>query len=269
MTHNFNQDDRVKVVNHSSAFNGQVGNVYTTNHQTIWIKFEDSHGQPVGFDVSTIMHFPVPQLDDRVKIIKSGTWTAQEGTVVTVSESMVQVDMDYKVVTFDHKDVEVIESFPKQKRVEGRTIEFKDVVIGDTIETETDTVDNGVQTTTIRKGVVGQIDPGHFILKTRGGSYLHGFGTTGANTQSYRIKLVTAVESDKVLMALKNLPRESIITYRTGTKNTMNVAVHLGGEAWNSMHDATTRSVNVQALRERIRTAANDSYVLVQNGDRA
>lgn len=269
MTHTFEQDDRVKITNHNSAFNNHVGNVYTLNHHMVWIKFEGSHGQPIGFDVSTVRHFPVPQLDDRVKILKSGKWQAQEGSVVTANESVVQVDLDYEVVSFDHNDVEVIESFGPRKRVEGRSIEFKDVVVGDTIETETDTVDNGVQTTTIRKGVVGQIDPGHTILKTRGGSYLHGFGNTGKDTQSYRIKLVKAVESDKVLMALKNLPRESIITFRMGTKNDMNVAVHLGGEAWNVMSNASTKSTNVINVRETIRVAANDTYVLVQNGARS
>lgn len=142
-------------------------------------------------------------------------------------------------------------------RIEGQAIKFSDVLIGDVVETTQHSDGDGVETVIIKTGTVGSKHENN-ILRTRGGVMMSSIDSV--------IKLVKDINSDEVMVDLKELPRESIITFRTGCKSELTVALKLGEDAWNLMSGANNKSIKTLALRETIRKLGNDTYTVVQIG---
>lgn len=255
MSHNFSHGDRVKIVNHNSPYNKCTGIVSSYAHDTIWIRL--SNGNTLGFNAENVQLQTNPKIGDRVRITRpTGRWTAQEGDVVDIiNNDNYVVDLDYDKPYFEANELEVIES-ARPRRVEGRAILNEDVQVGDVVACTTLETDNAVQVMTTKTGTVGSAMSG--ILRTTGG-YLLG-------TSNSEVTLVKDIEKDEILVALRQLPRETIISYRSGSKNEMIVVVKLGEDAWNILSPGNRQVAKTLNLRERLKREANDIYTVVQVG---
>jgi hypothetical protein len=204
-----------------------------------------------------------PKIGDRVRVtVPCGKWTAHEGEVVNIRrDALIDVDLDYEVVTFTAIELEVIDPAPVV-RIEGYPMEFNDVKIGDTVETVSTYRDQGVNVRVSRQGVVGQIDTRDRVIRTRGGVLL---GDMKMEDGTVAINLVKSMENDQVFMALGGLPAESIISYRRRDGG-LSVAAQVDVGTWQLTN--STKSLKTLTLREMIRNATDggDEFQVIHRG---
>lgn len=191
--------------------------------------------------------------DEVTVLLQSSGRFNQTGTVTFTNNTYVWVKFKDDATIPYHRD----EVGRLEKRVEGQPIKFADVLHGDVVETTMHSDGDGVDTVIIKTGTVGSKHENN-ILRTRGGVMLSSLDS--------EIKLIKDINSDTVMVDLRDLPRESILTFRVGCKGELNVAVKLGEDAWNIMSGVNNKSVKTLALRETIRKSGNDTYTVVQIG---
>ena len=200
------KDDRVKVS--GGMYDGSYGTVsgfYGSVSGLVYRVRLDSVAGERDFRDSSLELVPSPKVDDLVEITKpTGKWTAQQGHVVSVNAPWVIVDLDYEKVSFDVKDVRVIESLGPV-RVEGKEIKPQDIKVGDEIRVSRT---SGGMTST-RQGVVAKVQKfpssrhkNPYLFNVLNGQYAGARLNWDEADETYTL-IKAAPKVDEVLEALK------------------------------------------------------------------
>lgn len=256
--------DRVKVNEHGGIYKGHIGEVTGTSAYVVWAVLPSTLGNSISFPREQVIKLKHPEKGDRVRVLQPGRWQAHEGTVESVYGKVVNVllDADQSATARLHvKEVEVFDPAPKVHRVEGEQIAYKDVKVGDLIETLSFTEKSGVKRKIYAEGIVDAISLRNNQLRSRKGVVLYDAEHhTG-------IKLLQSADNDPVLTSLNVYEVGTILSfYKEGLVAThkLHVAVKKSEGHWAVLGQGY-ELVRTETLRDNLK-GADDTYTVLQNG---